>query len=420
MGRLQVSRHHKDWINAYLEYSSHSEAPTHMRFWSAVSAVAGALQRKVWIDQAYFRWYPNFYVILVAPPGVVSKTTTAGVAMSLLRKVPGARFGPDVVTWPSLVQSFAESAEMFEASTGPGGAKEWNTQCAMTLESGEFGNLLDPQDKQMVDLLVSLWDGKQGEFKKETKGSGKDKVENPWINLIACTTPSWIAGNFPEYMIGGGFTSRCIFVYAEKKAKRVAYPSRQVPANLGTQAFELVEDLIKISKLAGEYRMTEAAYAWGEEWYARFEGMISAKLHDDRFGGYIARKQTHVHKLAMVVAASRGEALWITDEHLAVADRMVSDLEDDMALVFSKIGRSDTSYHAERLLTYINKVGEIEYALAYQQVHRYFPQMRDFDQVISGLLKSEQLLLLQVGGKVYLAPSPKRKGPEGPLLAIVK
>jgi hypothetical protein len=78
----------------------------------------------------------------------------------------------------------------------------------------------------MVDLLVSLWDGKQGAFEKKTKGSGSDSVENPWINLIACTTPAWIAGNFPEYMIGGGFTSRCIFVYAEKKAKLVAYPSK--------------------------------------------------------------------------------------------------------------------------------------------------------------------------------------------------
>lgn len=405
-----MSRHHADWIAAYLDYSSHSEAPTHMRFWSAVSAVAGALQRKVWIDQAYFKWYPNFYVILVAPPGVVSKTTTASVALSILRRVPGARFGPDVVTWPSLVQSFAESAEMFEVGN------HWHTQCAMTLESGEFGNLLDPQDKQMVDLLVSLWDGKQGEFKKETKGSGKDKIENPWINLIACTTPSWIAGNFPEYMIGGGFTSRCVFVYADKKARRVAYPSRHVPPDLGKMADRLTEDLIQISKLAGEFRLTEEAYLWGEEWYNRFEGLISAKLADDRFGGYIARKQTHIHKLAMVIAAARGDALWITPEHMAIADRMVTDLEDDMAMVFSKIGRTDTSYHAERLLSLIQKLGQVEYASAYQQVHRYFPNLRDFEQVLTGLLKSEQVGLAQVAGKAYLVA---KKKPGEPGLVVV-
>lgn len=406
-----MPRHNEDWISAYLEYSSHSEAPTHMRFWSAVSAVAGALQRKVWIDQAYFKWYPNFYIVLVAPPGIVSKTTTAGVAMSLLRQVPGVKFGPDVVTWPSLVQSFAESQELFEVVQN--GRAEWIPQCAMTLESGEFGNLLDPQDKQMVDLLVSLWDGKQGEFKKETKGSGKDSVINPWINLIACTTPSWIAGNFPEYMIGGGFTSRCVFVYADKKARRIAYPSRHVPASLGTQASRLVEDLTQISQLRGEFKLTEAAYEWGEAWYEKFEGLISAKLQDDRFGGYVARKQTHIHKLAMVIAAAKGDSLWITPEHLATADTMVTDLEDDMASVFSKIGRSDQSYHAERLLSYIQKVGQIEYSAAYAQVHRYFPQLRDFESVVAGLLKSDQLMLIQNGNKMYLAPKQKPPGLPG-------
>jgi hypothetical protein len=50
------------------------------------STLAGALRRRVWLDQAYFRWHPNFYIVLVAPPGIVSKSTTAGVGMSLAQK----------------------------------------------------------------------------------------------------------------------------------------------------------------------------------------------------------------------------------------------------------------------------------------------------------------------------------------------
>ena len=50
-----MTRIHADWLSAYLDYSSHSEAPASMRFWCGVSAVAGALRRKVWIDQAYFK-----------------------------------------------------------------------------------------------------------------------------------------------------------------------------------------------------------------------------------------------------------------------------------------------------------------------------------------------------------------------------
>ena len=395
-----MTRHHSDWLTAFMDYASYGEAPRHMYFWAGVSAVAGCLRRKVWIDQAYFKWYPNFYIVFVAPPGIVSKSTTAGVSMNLLRQVPDIKFGPDVVTWPALVSGFAKAAEGFEYNG------DLLTMSAMTLESSEFGNLLNPQDKDMVDLLVSLWDGKQGAFKKETKNSGNDAIENPWINLIACTTPSWIAGNFPEYMIGGGFTSRCIFVYADKKEKYVAYPGLSVPKHLDSLANDLVEDLGHIARtLVGEYRLTPQAIEWGEDWYHRHYTVRSINLEDDRFGGYIARKQTHIHKLAMVLAASSSDSMWLTDEHLQIADQMVTDLEPDMQYVFEKIGKSDLSLYTERLVSYVQARGRIPYHEAYAYVHGHFPSMREFEDVVAGCVKARLLRLEQEGSAIYLSPA---------------
>ena len=393
-----MSRKNPDWLSAFLEYAEFGEAPRHMYFWAGVSAVAGALRRKVWIDQAYFKWYPNFYICLVAPPGIVSKSTTAGVAMGLLRQVPGIKFGPDVVTWPALVSAFAESTEGFEHDG------MMYPMSAMTLESSEFGNLLNPQDKEMVDLLVSLWDGKQGVFEKTTKHSGKDSVENPWINLIACTTPAWIAGNFPEYMVGGGFTSRTIFVYADTKQRYVAYPGLRVPKDLEAQAQSLVADLEDISKLHGEYKLTKAAVDFGEEWYHQHYSVRAANLDPDRFGGYIARKQTHIHKLAMVLSASQGDSMLITPEHLATAHQMVTDLEPDMQFVFSKIGRSDASLHAERLINFVQTKGEVGFQEAYRYVHSHFSSMRDFEDVLAGIVRAGFLLLSSKNGMPTLKP----------------
>lgn len=389
-------RNHADWLTAFMEYASYGEAPRHMYFWSGVSAIAGALRRKVWIDQAYFKWHSNMYIVLVAPPGVVSKSTTAGIAMNLLRQVPGIKFGPDVVTWPALVSAFAESTEGFELD----GAV--HPMSALTLESSEFGNLLNPQDKDMVDLLVALWDGKPGKFEKKTKHSGSDSIENPWINLIACTTPSWIAGNFPEYMIGGGFTSRCIFVYADEKAKYVAYPCLHVPKDLKAREQLLVEDLAHISTLTGEYKLDKSAIAWGESWYQRHYTVRSANLDDDRFGGYIARKQTHIHKLAMILAASHSDELTISAEHLTIADQMVTDLEPDMQFVFSKIGKSDSALYAERLIWFVHSKGTVPYHEAYRYVHSYFPSMRDFEDILAGCLRAGYIKLEQSGGAMSL------------------
>ncbi len=378
-----MPRIHDDWLRAYVEYAQHTEAPVRMHFWSGVSAVAGALRRRVWIDQAYFKWYPNFYICMVAPPGVVSKSTTAGIAMDLLKLVPGIKFGPNIVTWPELVAQFASATEAFEYKG------EYHAMSPLTLESSEFGNLVNPADKEMVDLLVSLWDGKQGAFTKATKTSGNDSVENPWINLIACTTPSWIAGNFPEYMIGGGFTSRTIFVYADTKAKRVAYPRKHVPLDLQQIAESLVSDLTHIATtLCGEYILTAEAESWGEAWYEQHWDTRPKNLDDDRFGGYVARKQTHIHKLAMVMAAAQGDDLVIQRHHLEDAYTMVTDLEPDMNFVFAKIGKSDTSFYTDKLVVYVHQQGEVSIQDAYRQVHTYFPSMREFEDVVLGCIRA--------------------------------
>lgn len=346
---------------------------------------------------AYFKWHPNFYVILVAPPGIVSKSTTAGIAMNLLRRVPDIKFGPDVVTWQALIGAFAAATETFSING------TFYPMSALTIESSEFGNLLNPQDKDMVDLFVTLWDGKQGAFTKVTKMSGNDTVENPWINLIACTTPAWIAGNFPDYLVGGGFTSRCLFVYAEEKEKYVAYPGLSVPENIRAIELALAQDLEHIAiTLAGPYVLDSSAFTWGEKWYKHHYENRPPNLDDERFGGYIARKQTHIHKLAMVLAASQSDVLRITEEHLATANTMVSDLEADMPHVFAKIGRTEQSIQAERFIDFIHKRQVVQYEEAYKFIHSYFPDMKEFEGILNGAIRSGQIHMEAKGYQVFL------------------
>lgn len=399
-------RNFDDWITAYVEYASFSEAPKRMHFWSGVSALAGALRRKVWFEQGYFKWHVNHFIIFVAPPGVVSKSTTVAIALDLLRRVPDIAFGPDIVTWPALVSAFEAATNSFELNG------EYHTQCALTLQSSEFGNLVNPEDREMIDLLVDLWDSRQGAFKKVTKGSGNDTVENPWINLIACTTPSWIAGNFPEYVIGGGFTSRCVFVYADKKDKLVAYPYKIIPRGIKERQLALVQDLEHIAtSLCGTYRLAPEAHDWGEVWYKFHNEHPPELLAQDpaRFGGYLARKQTHIHKLAMILAASRRDDLLITVDDISLAHQMVSDLEIDMPMVFSKIGRTEESVQAERFIKFIHQqTTDLTFEEAYHYVHIHFPKLRDFEAILMGAVRSGQILIVNTPeGPMIRQPPPK-------------
>lgn len=405
-GGKMPKRRLANWLQSFAQYAKFGEAPDNTLFWTGVSTMAGALRRHVWIDMGYFKWLPNFYVILVAKPGIISKSTTANIGMNLLRRVPGVQWGPDVVTWPALVQAMAAANESFvDPATG-----EYITQSALTICSDEFGNLLNPQDREMVDIFVSLWDGKEGVFEKKTKSSGNDSIVNPWINIIACTTPAWISGNFPEYMIGGGFTSRCVFVFAETKRQLVAYPKRLMTAHGGNEQLEqdLIHDLEAITMMAGEMVLTPEAYAWGTTWYENHWREKHAHLDPDQFGGYIARKQTHIHKLAMVLSASEGNSLSVTAEHLANAASIVTGLEPDMNRVFSKIGQTDLTRLSSKLIEIVADVGSIEQWTLFNQVFR-IASYNVFEEAMRSCVNAEHLTVTNNGGVLTVTVNPRGK-----------
>lgn len=387
----------KDWITRYLQYASVTEAPKRMHFWSAVGTVAGALRRRVWIDMKRFQWYPSFYIIYVGPPGIVAKSTTIDIATDLLRQVPGIKFGPNAITWQALVSAFAAASESFEYRG------EFYPMSPLTLVASELGSLLNLQDRDMVNLLIELWDGKKS-YEKITKMSGNDTVEAPWINLQAGTTPHWVADNMPAAMIGGGLSSRCIFVYGDTKDKYIAYVDEHVSDGDATLRAELIRDLEHISTLCGCYTITPAARDWGRKWYESFWKDAIARKDDVMMEGYGARKQTHIHKVAMVLSASRGDSLVIDVEDLQLANTMLEDIERDMHRVFSRIGRSEDSMQAERFIDYVRRKGLTPYDEAYKMIHTYFPDFRNFEGIVQGALNSGQLTLVNTAKGIFLAP----------------
>jgi len=277
--------------------------------------------------------------------------------MRLLKQIDSIHFGPDAVTWQALTEALAQSTEEVLMPD-----KLYHPMSCITIASSEFGTFLNPKDREMVDVLVSLWDGQLGVWEKRTKTSGSDIIANPWINIAACTTPSWIAGNFPDYMIGGGFTSRCVFVYADTKRKLVAYPATQVPKTFKAMEKNLVHDLEAISTLRGEVSLSKNASEFGEKWYANHYSSHNAELSNSRFAGYLARKQTHIHKLAMVLCVSErsGAELIIRTRHLEAASEITTSIEADMPHVFSQIGLIGITKHADEVLQLLKGYGRME------------------------------------------------------------
>ena len=273
----------------------------------------------------------------------------------------------------------------------------------ITIASSEFGTFLNPKDREMVDVLVSLWDGQLGVWEKKTKTSGSDIIANPWINIAACTTPAWIAGNFPDYMIGGGFTSRCVFVYAEDKRRLVPYPSAEVPASFRDMEKALVHDLELISTQCGEVTLSEAAHEFGVKWYTDHYNASHSELSNSRFAGYIARKQTHIHKIALVLYASDANAKpnVISKRHLEAAAQIATSLEADMPRVFSQIGLIGITKHADDVLQLLRGFRKMERrTLAQHTFNLMGPD--ELGKSIESLIGAGYAKLINEEGKIYV------------------
>lgn len=345
-----------------------------------------------------FMWMPSFYIIFVAPPGIVSKSTTADISMDLLRQIPGIKFGPNSITWQGLVLAFENASEMFQLG------EEFHPMAPLTFVASELGSLVNLQDRDMVNLLIEMWDGKKS-YEKMTKMSGDNSIEAPWINIIGCTTPHWIADNMPPATIGGGLSSRCVFIYASEKEKYVPLVDEVVNGGDALLRNELIDDLEKISQLAGAFRISEPARVYERARYEHFWRSAAQRMDDKMLEGYAARKQTHLFKLGMVLSAARGDSLIIEDNDLYLANAMLEDIETDMPKVFSRIGRSDASLQAETLCEVIRKRGGvIPLGDAYKIVHQGFPNFKDYEGILLGLINSGKLI--------------SGSGPGGPTLRV--
>ena len=121
-----------------------------------------------------------------------------------------------------------------------------------------------------------------------------------------------------------------------------------------------------------------------------------------------------MHKLAMILAASRRDELIITVEDIKVACNMVTDLELEMPKVFDKIGMKGDAVYLERMLRTIAISGGIPMHKLMATFQRQFPRQSDFNEVLNTLVGSGHARLEQRNGAVWAVPTFQLTHPPKP------
>lgn len=303
------------------------------------------------------------------------------------------------MTWQALAKSLEGAIEHVEY-TKPDGTKDRVPMSCVTIEVSELGTFFRVDDDQLMSFLIRMWDGQRTTFRHETKASGNVEINNPWLNIIGATTPSWLKANFPEAMIGGGLTSRIVFIYGDKKRQLTAYPDEVIPAVEHAELErKLVEDLTTISKLSGPVTLSQFAREWGRAWYSDHNNpdLRPAHLSSERYSGYLARKQTHLHKFAIVLAAAKRDTLIIEETDLIEAEQIISDIEKDMIRVFQSIGVVDQKSHIDEIVSIVRFSGFMTSKGLWAQAMNQMT-FKEFEEAVKAAIHARLLVLETLNG----------------------
>jgi len=336
-----------DWLANYLVMTDNSEPSAMYRLWSGISVISGVLQRKCKLDWGELVFYPNLYTVLVGPPAA-RKGTAMNQAFSFLEDL-NIKIAAESITREALIQELKNSNDNdLDINTG-----KMHFHSSLTIWAQELTVFLGYNNLQLLSDLTDWYDCRN-KWTYRTKNMGTDEIVGVYVNLFGATTPDLLRSTMPLDAIGGGLTSRMIFVFEWDKEKLVVYTGltekeRQIKKDLSM-------DLEKIRMLSGTFKTTSDVLQIWAEWYTEQEK--NPPFRDSRFNGYFQRRGNHIMKLAMVCSASRTSDMIITGDDFYRAIDILNRTEKKMPHTFSGVGKASHADTLSKVYTDLRMAGD--------------------------------------------------------------
>lgn len=336
-------------INAFCEYTKDTEIPTIFSLWAAISAVSSALGRDCFVDRGYFTVYPNLYIVLVAGSASCKKSSTIVTAYNLIKGVePKIHILSQKMTPEALIGSLSgmvakESTLILDEAVG-------------ILIVDELLTLIDRNafKSGMISILTKLYDCE--DFPYETRGRGVELVRNPCLSLLGGVTMHGIKSAIPQEAIGGGFTSRVLFIFKDANEKLEPWPT--VSAEQKKRYGDIAHDLSDVAKMRGSFGLTAEALRMFKVEYVRFRNK-SHLLSNPNLAGYTGRRDTILLKVCMAVSAASNSNRVIEESDMVMALKAMTLIERDMPKVMQAISTEFVGDVCEQVLKLVMNSGGI-------------------------------------------------------------
>jgi len=378
-----MTRELDNWLTGYMEYTEQTESAKIFHTWTGLSMLSSALRKKVWFNFGRFKVYCNMYVVLVAEPGTTRKTQAISYGTRILNEVSSIITSADVITREALLEDLEESADDAQLEDG-----KIFKHASLSVISREFESFLGQkkENTKMLVLLTDLFDCEELPFKYRTKRSGSNVAPAVFFNILGATTPESLASCLPSIAIGGGLTSRTIYVWADDKDHKVPIP--EMSPEIEAVKVKLIKDLSAVSRIVGEYNFSKDSKKEWINWYNQYEERDPKRLCTDyAFHSWYSRKPLYIIKLAVILTAAISDSRIVEWAEFKKAITLMEDIERSMGKAFCAVGRSDITADVAEVRTIIESYHSISEKMLMHLVWRNIDSAK-FNNVIDTVLKS--------------------------------
>lgn len=340
----------RTFLENFVALNDGTEVPPLFAFWSGLGCVSAALGRQLWCEMGHYQFFTNLAIVLVAGAGRMRKSTAINMGEDMVRELtPPPNLLPQKCTTEKLLDCLLEIRN-----------DDPKALCRETavgfLFADELVTFLNHRsyDQGLGQNLMPLLDAKK-EFIYATMLRGEFLLKNVCLGLIAGTTVPLLREAIPREAIGGGLTSRLIFVYSNTPMPPVLWTEFGPEKKLLRD--RLVKQLQDLTTLTGQMRIDDDAKRYLDEDY-KYHYNNSPMRSDTHLMAYASRRHIHIIKIAMCLSALSGRDMLVKYHHMKSAKEMVERTESSLPLMMRLVTASEEGGVLNRVLDIIESKGD--------------------------------------------------------------
>ena len=328
-----------NFLKHLIAVTGETESPTEYWRWAGIACLAATLRNNCWIISQAGIVYPNIYVVLFADSGLTRKGYPCKYVGSLIRRTNNTKFLGGRASIQGIIKELSQSYTNTEGTMVSGASG--------LMYSEELSSFL-VDDPVAIPLLIDLYD--YHEVWESKLITSHWKLKEVCLSLLCASNSNLFKSVYTERAINGGLLGRTFIIKEERARHRKSLIDfGKMELNGQIDPDRLWKHLVKISKLRGELRLTDAAKDEYNSWYYA----IPDSVFSDRIG-FGSRLGTHVLKLAIALAAARDDfALVLDKDDIVEAITLCQAIRNNYKGLIVGVGTAATSHQASLIVKHL-------------------------------------------------------------------